>query len=170
MNECNHDFARTHYRVFRHDIARTHLQAWKAASSTASAKAGSGTCGTVSRKATGLGHSGCFDVVVLFPRGTSLSQAVGTYAMTELRFAVSPDVVLQINPGLGICLYLLTIGTNGQNATNRFGDINARAYVASELAIFVKPWHPAVKNPAILPIMPPQPILHSEFLALIKSL
>src|SRR6516164_1523839 len=99
-----------------------------------------------------------------------LSQAVGTYAMTELRFAVFPDVVLQINPRLKICLYLLTIGTNGQNATNCFGDVNARAYVASETAIFVKPWHPVVKNPAILAIIPPQPILHLEFLALIKIL
>src|SRR5215471_13442999 len=90
--------------------------------------------------------------------------------MIELRFAVFPDVDLQINPRLRICLYLLTIGTSGQNATNRFGDINARAYVASELAIFAKPWHSGVKNQAILPIMPPQPILHAEFLALIKRL
>ena len=90
--------------------------------------------------------------------------------MTELRLAVSPDVVLQINPRPRICLYLLTIGTNRQNATNRFGDINARAYVASELAIFVKPWHSGVKNPAILPIMATQPILHPEFLTLVKRL
>ena len=41
--------------------------------------------------------------------GINLSQAVGTYAMTELRFAVSPDVVLKINPRLRICFYLLTI-------------------------------------------------------------
>src|SRR5215472_8613843 len=90
--------------------------------------------------------------------------------MTEFRFAVVPDVVLEIHPSLRICLYLLTIRTNGQNATKGFGDVNARAYVASELAIFVKPWHPVVKNPAILPIMPTQPILHPEFLALIKRL
>jgi len=34
----------------------------------------------------------------------------------------------------------------------------------------VKPWNPGVKNPAIVPIMPPQPMLHPEFLALIKRL
>ena|SRR5215469_371760 len=88
-------------------------------------------------------------------RCINLSQAVGTYAMTELRFAVSADVVLQINPRLRIRPYLLTVGTNWQNATNRFGDINARTYVASELAIFVKPWYPVVKDPAILPITAP---------------
>jgi hypothetical protein len=44
--------------------------------------------------------------------------------MTELRFAVFSDAVLQVSPRLTICLYLLAIGTNGQNATNRFGNVN----------------------------------------------
>jgi hypothetical protein len=47
-------------------------------------------------------------------------------------------------------------------------DVDARAYVASKGAIFMKPWHPDVEHPAILSIVSPQTAFFPKGLTLIE--
>ena len=47
-------------------------------------------------------------------------------------------------------------------------DVDARAYVASKRAIFMKPWHPDVKHPAIVSIVSSQTAFFPKRLPLIE--
>src|SRR5215469_4091658 len=50
------------------------------------------------------------------------------------------------------------------------GDINTNPDITRKRPIPIKSWHPDVKNPAIVPIVITQPILHFELLSTIKKL
>ena len=42
------------------------------------------------------------------------------------------------------------------------GDVNTRADVPGENAIWGEPWNPVVQDPAVLAVVPPQPVLHCK--------
>src|SRR5271157_1335547 len=42
------------------------------------------------------------------------------------------------------------------------GDVNTRADVPGESAIWGEPWNPVLQNPAIFAVVPPQPVLHCK--------
>src|SRR5271157_1298975 len=42
------------------------------------------------------------------------------------------------------------------------GDVNTRADVPGENAIWGEPWNPVVQDPAVFAVVPPQPVLHCK--------
>src|SRR4029077_18438611 len=83
------------------------------------------------------------------------------------------DIVMKLSANPGALFFVgfdqpAAYGGHGFFGELSFGDVDARPDVAREGAIRVEPRYALVQNPAVLPIMSPEPILHLKRLSSVE--